>query len=224
MRNFFYNVLILSFFIHACQSSDSSQKKETPVKANLDSYTFNKGKIEFEENFELIESVGAPVKKTIGMLVSVEESGNGPFMLVNLEDKDGESIHFLLENERASTLPDKGMLSVEYVVRKDSLITGIRLKNESIEEAVALLTEEYGIKDAAFEQMENAAYQFDALHMSGDQGDLSKNVTLKLPTGEVRYFKADFNSEVDDNRRFAMKEVVVYGNYEEDIILKTIKW
>lgn len=161
---------------------------------------------------------GTDSKMFEGEVVKAFATGNGPQVEVKLKSDEGKEFFFNVLGPKAGDFPEGTHLNVRYKVKKDSVITGLRLVSEDIETAVAAAAGEQEYQDALKTNLEGAEFTINAVYNNGENGDLGKYIAIKR-TGETKtkLFNAAFDSDVDNVERYQGQEVVLYGVLDSKI-------
>lgn len=155
---------------------------------------------------------GTDSKMFEGEVITAFSTGNGPELGVKLKSDEGKEFLFNVLGPKAGDFPEGTHLNVRYKIKKDSMITGLRLASEDIAAATAAVGGEQEYQDAIKANLEGAEFTINAVYNNGEQGDLGKYVAIKR-TGEAKakLFNAAFDSDVDNVERYQGQEVVLYG-------------
>jgi hypothetical protein len=139
----------------------------------------------------------------IGKVVSVEDSGLGPFEGITIEDQSsGNSIYFLVEvGKYKNKAPDGNLVGkfvkIKYVSRDLQRITNLMLRSEH----------------------ENAAAQAHVYiageYVSGEVGDMGSYITIKNSEGKNKQYTGTFEVDAANSEKYKGKEVILY--YEETV-------
>lgn len=139
----------------------------------------------------------------LGKVISVEDSGLGPFEGITIEDQSShERIYFLVETGKyKDKAPDGNLVgktvNVKYSFRYLQRITNLMLRDEH----------------------ENAAAQAHVYlageYVSGEVGDMGSYITIKDADGKEVHYQGTFEVDAANAEKYKGKEVILY--YEETV-------
>ncbi len=158
--------------------------------------------------FFLSTSLIAQEKSLTGKIISLEDTGLGPFEGMTIEDNNtGEFYYFMVEmglyNKKAS----------------DGILVGktVEVKfNTTVEQTITDM-----MFESEFEKSPTQAHVYiSGIFKGGEIGDMGSYITIMKSDGEQYTYKGDFEIDVSNNDKYLNKPVILY--YSEDEVNQLI--
>lgn len=205
----------LVFLFSACSSSTEKQPEATGGQGTeKQEQTLPKG----EEIYKASEGFDA-TQLFEGKLDRIREEADGSFY-IQLSGAKG-MLGVVIDEALDEAYVGKELI-VQYQERIDTALIGVKLKEETIEEALAASTISKNFQEQSLNTMKNAEFVFEAEYKSAEEFVVAPNIYTKV---FVKGSKEPFvgSASVDlDNPRYQGKTVTLYGRAQRKNRIQTI--
>jgi hypothetical protein len=152
-----------------------------------------------------------------GKVTESNETGRGPEWFYTLKSEAGEEFTFYLMGFGMDGPAIGSNVKVSYIIVEEKWILGIRLADETIDEALAALEMDAEYLVSTKKDYEAASYTVeDVTYLEGQQGDMAFYITVKNSANEEATHDGYFHVGDGDMSRYTDQKVELYGELNKE--------